>query len=144
MITQLKSIVGFREEEIASTPMPTAAEHGGCLRENSTEVMKTRIEDLELSSRTISALEKANIRTVGGLARKREEDLIEIEGLGPSRSRRSSEHSPTSVSSLIILRSIMRETSQQKQKIRSQKRAAHCAPQESCALACFARQNHDH
>ena len=45
--------------------------------------MKTRIEDLELSSRTISALEKANIRTVGGLARKKEQDLVEIEGLGP-------------------------------------------------------------
>jgi DNA-directed RNA polymerase subunit alpha len=51
--------------------------------ENSTEVMKTRIEDLELSSRTISALEKANIRTVGGLARKHEADLMEIEGMGP-------------------------------------------------------------
>jgi DNA-directed RNA polymerase subunit alpha len=51
--------------------------------EMTAEAMKTRIEDLELSSRTISALEKANIRTVGGLARKKEEDLLEIEGMGP-------------------------------------------------------------
>jgi DNA-directed RNA polymerase subunit alpha len=50
---------------------------------DSTEALKTRIEDLELSSRTISALEKANIRTVGGLARKKEQDLVDIEGLGP-------------------------------------------------------------
>jgi DNA-directed RNA polymerase subunit alpha len=84
MITQLKAIVGFREEEVMtqSAPQAAAADPSASV-ENSTEVMKTRIEDLELSSRTIAALEKANIRTVGGLARKREEDLVEIEGLGP-------------------------------------------------------------
>ncbi len=84
MITQLKSIVGFREEELPtqSTPTPASQESasGG---EITAEAMKTRIEDLELSSRTISALEKANIRTVGGLARKKEDDLLEIEGMGP-------------------------------------------------------------
>ena len=82
MITQLKAIVGFREEplgdagekEVASSATPAV---------DSTEAMKTRVEDLELSSRTISALEKANIRTVGGLARKKEADLVDIEGLGP-------------------------------------------------------------
>jgi DNA-directed RNA polymerase subunit alpha len=84
MITQLKAIVGFREEEIAEAPAPAAAMSDASINsENSTEVMKTRIEDLELSSRTISALEKANIRTVGGLARKSENDLMEIEGMGP-------------------------------------------------------------
>lgn len=84
MITQLKAVVGFREEEIPVEQAPaSAASENGMAPETSTEVMKTRIEDLELSSRTISALEKANIRTVGGLARKREEDLVEIEGLGP-------------------------------------------------------------
>lgn len=84
MITQLKAIVGFREEEIAAEPMPASATtENGMVAENATEVMKTRIEDLELSSRTVSALEKANIRTVGGLARKKEQDLMEIEGMGP-------------------------------------------------------------
>lgn len=85
MITQLKSVVGFREEEIASPDEGAAAapEVSGTSPEATAEVMKTRIEDLELSSRTISALEKANIRTVGGLARKKESDLLEVEGLGP-------------------------------------------------------------
>jgi DNA-directed RNA polymerase subunit alpha len=83
MITQLKAVVGFREEEIPSASAPEAASESAAQPENSTEVMKTRIEDLELSSRTIAALEKANIRTVGGLARKKEEDLMEIEGMGP-------------------------------------------------------------
>lgn len=81
MITQLKAVVGFREEEIESAAMETPASSAPAI--DSTEAMKTRIEDLELSSRTISALEKANIRTVGGLARKKEQDLVEIEGLGP-------------------------------------------------------------
>jgi DNA-directed RNA polymerase subunit alpha len=82
MITQLKSIIGFREEEVAEQAAP-AGEAESQTPENTTEVMKTRIEDLELSSRTVSALEKEGIRTVGGLARKREQDLVEIEGLGP-------------------------------------------------------------
>jgi len=44
--------------------------------------LKTRIETLNLSARTINALEAANIRTVGGLARKKEEDILDIEGMG--------------------------------------------------------------
>ena len=42
-----------------------------------------RIEELELSPRTLTALESAGIRTVGGLARKKERDMLDIEGLGP-------------------------------------------------------------
>jgi DNA-directed RNA polymerase subunit alpha len=84
MITQLKAIVGFREEELPQAQglaaAPTATETSG---EITAEAMKTRIEELDLSSRTVASLEKANIRTVGGLARKKESDLLEIEGLGP-------------------------------------------------------------
>ena len=82
MINQLKAIIGFREEEVmqseTNTPAPIAVSG-----EVVSEALKTRIEDLELSSRTISALQNANIRTVGGLARKKEADLNDIEGLGP-------------------------------------------------------------
>lgn len=82
MITQLKAVVGFREEELQSTEAPVDAQTGSS-PESAAEAMKTRIEDVELSSRTIASLEKANIRTIGGLARKKEQDLMEIEGLGP-------------------------------------------------------------
>ena len=82
MITQLKAVVGFREEEVAAKEA-AGNEAAAANVESSAEALKTRIEDLELSSRTVSALEKANIRTVGGLARKKEQDLVEIEGLGP-------------------------------------------------------------
>ncbi len=85
MITQLKAIVGFREEElpsaVSSSPVMSAVDSTG--GEANADALKTRIEDLDFSARTISALEKANIRTVGGLARKKESDLLEIDGLGP-------------------------------------------------------------
>src|SRR3989344_2799683 len=83
MITQLKSIVGFREEELAPPVEAAAASAEAPATESNAKVMKTRIEDLELSSRTVSSLEKEGIRTVGGLARKKESDLLEIEGMGP-------------------------------------------------------------
>ncbi len=84
IITQLKAIIGFREEEFPVTggviqPVGVATASD----ESSTEAMKTHIEDLELSARVVTALERANIRTVGGLSRKKETDLIDIEGLGP-------------------------------------------------------------
>ncbi len=82
MITQLKAVVGFREEELPREAEEAMGQNGASM-ESAAEAMKTRIEDVELSSRTISALEKANIRTIGGLARKKEQDLMEIEGLGP-------------------------------------------------------------
>lgn len=84
MLTQLRAIVGFREESLELEANKDAASDGDAAPlADSAEAMKTRIEDLDLSSRTVSALEKANVRTVGGLARKKEEDLVEIEGLGP-------------------------------------------------------------
>jgi len=47
-----------------------------------TDILKTRIDTLELSTRTLTALQNANIRTVGGVARKKKEDLLEIDGIG--------------------------------------------------------------
>lgn len=83
MITQLKAVVGFREEEIETQSEGGSASSPAASGMDAAEAMKTRIEDLELSSRTISSLQTANIRTVGGLARKKEQDLMEVEGLGP-------------------------------------------------------------
>lgn len=47
-----------------------------------TDTLKNRIDSIGLSTRTLNALSAANIRTVGGIARKRVEDLLEIEGIG--------------------------------------------------------------
>ncbi len=80
MITQLKAIVGFKEE----VELPVHAEAAQEPKEeiDVEDFLKTRIEDLELSARTINALSNANIRTVGGLARKKSSDILEIEGFG--------------------------------------------------------------
>ncbi len=81
MIHQLKAIVGFKEEVIVSEEAPKKENKEK--KELDTEFLKTRIETLGLSTRTTTALTNANIRTVGGLARKKEEDLENIDGLGP-------------------------------------------------------------
>lgn len=83
MINQLKSIVGFKEEEPVMQDEP-ALEPAQAAKSSEVdpEVLKTRIESLDISARTQHALADANIRTVGGLARKKEKDLLEIEGLG--------------------------------------------------------------
>jgi DNA-directed RNA polymerase subunit alpha len=81
MITQLKAIVGFKEEvEIQNSITVTPTESKEEI--DVEDFLKTRIEDLELSARTINALSNANIRTAGGLARKKASDILEIEGLG--------------------------------------------------------------
>ncbi len=88
MIAQLKAIVGFKEEIPLEIPQEkdTLQENkaGAVLikKEIDSEFLKTRIETLNLSPRTANALTNANIRTVGGLARKKEEDILDIDGLG--------------------------------------------------------------
>jgi DNA-directed RNA polymerase subunit alpha len=86
MITQLKAIVGFVEEEPvkpASADESKEEEGGEKLgKEVDTELLKTRIDALNLSSRTVKALTNGNIRTLGGLARKKESDIMDVDGLG--------------------------------------------------------------
>jgi len=86
MISQLKAIVGFVEEEpkieIKAVDEKTLESEDESKDEVDTEVLKTRIESLDLSARTMNALTGANIRTVGGLARKKESDVLSIDGLG--------------------------------------------------------------
>lgn len=88
MIEQLKAITGFEEGVLESG---TETDDSESMSENrdiessgklDPEFLKTRIESLNLSARTLNALSGANIRTVGGLARKREKDILEVEGLG--------------------------------------------------------------
>ena len=85
MINQLKAIIDFKEPELPPAP-EVQAEKGAKEEEKKdedfTDVLKTRIDNLELSTRTLNALTAANIRTLGGLARKKREDLLEVEGIG--------------------------------------------------------------
>ncbi|HWA31872.1 MAG TPA: DNA-directed RNA polymerase subunit alpha [Candidatus Paceibacterota bacterium] len=88
MINQLKAIVDFKEpeEEIKPEKKAVKAEEkeGGEEKkaEDVADALKTRVDTLDLSTRTLNALTAANIRTLGGLARKKREDLLEVEGIG--------------------------------------------------------------
>jgi len=86
MINQLKAIVDFKEEEVIVEKKEIKSESKEKEEEKSeddfTDVLKTRTDNLDLSTRTLNALTAANIRTLGGLARKKREDLLEVEGIG--------------------------------------------------------------
>ncbi|MEX0909805.1 MAG: DNA-directed RNA polymerase subunit alpha [Candidatus Paceibacterota bacterium] len=92
MISQLRAIVGFKEEptveeieEVKESVAEEAVDSGDsdeASKEDDSEFLKTRVESLDLSTRTTNALTEANIRTVGGLVRKREEDILSLPGLG--------------------------------------------------------------
>jgi DNA-directed RNA polymerase subunit alpha len=91
MINQLKAIVDFKEpeEEVISptsggkkTAKEDEPEKDNKKEGDVADALKTRTDSLDLSTRTLNALTSANIRTLGGLARKKREDLLEIEGIG--------------------------------------------------------------
>ncbi|OGG60003.1 DNA-directed RNA polymerase subunit alpha [Candidatus Kaiserbacteria bacterium RIFCSPHIGHO2_01_FULL_56_24] len=84
MIHQLRSIVGFKEEEVAEEAAMEESDSGMRRDDKSadSEMLKTRITEMKLPQRVEMALDNASIRTVGGLVRKREDDLLAIEGLG--------------------------------------------------------------
>ncbi|MDO8659427.1 MAG: DNA-directed RNA polymerase subunit alpha [Candidatus Parcubacteria bacterium] len=88
MINQLKAIIDFKEPEeeivapVKEKKVKETALEGSEEKTDFSDVLKTRTDSLDLSTRTLNALTSANIRTLGGLARKKREDLLEIEGIG--------------------------------------------------------------
>ena len=82
MIHQLKSIIGFQEPVKESAP-EAVVEETPKNEEPDPEVLKTRMETVDLSARTQQALEDASIRTIGGLVRKKKDDILALDGIGP-------------------------------------------------------------
>ena len=89
MINQLKAIVDFKEPEEVKVEKETSKEDrkdedadDAKKGPDFVDILKTRTDSLDLSTRTLNALTGANIRTLGGLARKKREDLLEVEGIG--------------------------------------------------------------
>ncbi len=78
MIDQLQAVVGFATAEDYAQSEPTSFK----TEEDESSVSKVKVEDLDLSTRTLNALVSAGIKTVGGIARKKEEDILALEGLG--------------------------------------------------------------
>ena len=90
MLDQFRAILDLKEiAEVKSTepvaPAMISSEDslsGETPSEDLTEVLKTRIDSLQLSTRTLNALSDAGIRTVGGLIQKTEEGLLDLDGFG--------------------------------------------------------------
>jgi DNA-directed RNA polymerase subunit alpha len=87
MIEQLRAITGFEESDDSKDEESASRVESQDKQDNDSpkldpEFLKTRIENLNLGARTLNALSSANIRTLGGLARKKEKDILEVEGLG--------------------------------------------------------------
>lgn len=94
MIEQLAAIISVDSQKIVeeiqmSISTPTSSEKSSMTEKGEddedvdvTDVLKNRIDTIGLSTRTLNALSAANIRTVGGIARKKVEDLLEIDGIG--------------------------------------------------------------
>jgi len=78
LVEQFKALVVQEEAGENQEITPEAAPE----KEMSDEVTKTKIEDLKLSARTMNALTEGGIKTVGGLVKKSEASLKEIEGIG--------------------------------------------------------------
>lgn len=91
MLDQFRAILDLKEiakiqalepiRETVSTKEKESSE-SSANKEDLTEVLKTRIDSLQFSTRTLNALSDAGIRTVGGLIQKTEEGLLDLEGFG--------------------------------------------------------------
>jgi len=78
MIHQLKSVIGFQEENESAM--------GGSSEEKAVtgakDPSKLKLDELGLPPRIVSALEEGGVKTVGGLVRKTPSALKELDGVG--------------------------------------------------------------
>lgn len=82
MINQLKAIIDFKEPEEEAPALVKEKDQEYPRKEDVSDILKTRTDSLDLSTRTLNALNAAGIRTLGGLTRKNREALLEVEGIG--------------------------------------------------------------
>lgn len=80
MIAQLQVLTTIGDKKSKAIPETKVSVETNSDSED--EIKKTKVDDLELSSRTLNALLMAGIKTVAGIIRKTETDLLEIEGMG--------------------------------------------------------------
>jgi len=90
MIHQLQAIIGFQDKKIIAdkeTPLRVSKKEEQKQIEKEKEAiniesLKTRLDTLNFSTRTANALDVAKLRTVGGLARKKATELLDLDGIG--------------------------------------------------------------
>jgi DNA-directed RNA polymerase subunit alpha len=101
MLSQFKAILDLQYElefpkppviaEIGSSPIESEIKDVAIETEQVTpaidaeelaDILKTRIDSVAFSTRTLNALSDAGIRTIGGLIQKTEDSLLELPGFG--------------------------------------------------------------
>lgn len=92
MIDQMGAILNLKElsntiieENLRQVSMDKEVEEESQLedeQEVSSEVLKTRVDSVDFSTRTENALTEAGIRTLGGLVQKNPKELLELNGFG--------------------------------------------------------------
>ena len=95
MINQFQSILDLKlTEKIMPSSQIENSEDDGIVRvetqdaeeeideEERVELLKTRIDTLDFSTRTEKSLNEASIRTLGGLVQKTRDDLLALDGFG--------------------------------------------------------------
>lgn len=78
MIHQLKSVIGFQEESASSSESVTMAATPTVGKDPA----KMKIDELEIATRTATALADGGIKSVAGLIRKSASALKELDGVG--------------------------------------------------------------
>jgi len=77
IIHQLKAVIGFQENE------PIVSNDGSAKASGSTtDAAKVKVADMGLSTRLVTSLEGAGIKSAAGLARKTASALRELDGIG--------------------------------------------------------------
>ena len=79
LVEQFAQLTSLGEGQISLMEQEVPVEKEVPKRE---DTLKTKISELDLSARVINSLEAAGIKTVSGLLRKTETDLLQVEGMG--------------------------------------------------------------
>ena len=83
MIHQLKSIIGFQEEEVPTVSADFGDDiMGAPVASGAKDPAKVKVDELGLSTRIATALAEGGIKTAAGLARKTPSALKELDGVG--------------------------------------------------------------
>jgi DNA-directed RNA polymerase alpha subunit len=86
MIVQLEAISTLREKsselEFAAIDVKTEVKQEEEEDFGGDEKLKTKVDNLPLSVRTSNALLMAGIKTIAGLVRRSEEDILALDGIG--------------------------------------------------------------
>jgi len=80
LVDHFSALIGKREELTEELVKDEVVKEEK--KEEKTDVGKIKVEEMNISSRTANILIKGNIKTLGGLIKKSEKSLLEIEGMG--------------------------------------------------------------